>query len=480
MTLSSAFNYAMSGLAAASRSTTVVSDNLANSLTEGYRRRTLDLNSNSTGGVQIGSVIRTIDPALQKSSRAAEATYSASSVTATFYERVSDKIGTVNDDYSLAQRMTDFEAALVEATSLPDSDARLNNLAMEAEELALTIRQTATQVSDLRNASEQSIASQVEGLQRNLVNLDRTNNQILAARISGQDTSGLEDQRDQLINAINSVIPVQIYNRDNDQVALYTKGGTMLLDGVIAEIEFDERSMVTPYMSTGNGQLSGLTIDGKAINTSINGPIGGGTLAAEFYVRDVASVEAQADLDAMAGDLILRFQDPSVDPTLGATDIGLYTDGGFFYDPANQLGIANRIEINSVVAVGGAGETWRLRDGLNAATQGPKGDTTILNNYVDALQATNTLSSPGLGTGDYNAYTVASSLMTHFTQQNTWAQQELAFSSAMYSDYQTRELEMGVDTDAELQSLMVIETVYGANARMLQAIDDMMQELLSL
>lgn len=70
--------------------------------------------------------------------------------------------------------------------------------------------------------------------------------------------------------------------------------------------------------------------------------------------------------------------------------------------------------------------------------------------------------------------------MTNFTQENTWAEQELAYSSAIYSDIQSRELEQGVDTDAELQTLMMIETVYGANARMLQAIDEMMQELMRL
>ena len=59
MSLSTALNSAMSGLSAAGRSTSVVSDNLANALTEGYYRRTLDLTSaGQTGGVKIGAVYR--------------------------------------------------------------------------------------------------------------------------------------------------------------------------------------------------------------------------------------------------------------------------------------------------------------------------------------------------------------------------------------------------------------------------------------
>ncbi|WP_417839772.1 flagellar hook-associated protein FlgK [Tritonibacter scottomollicae] len=482
MSLSTALNSAMTGITAASRSTSVVSDNLANALTEGYYRRTLNLSSNgAAGGVSIGSVQRMIDPAIQKSVRLAEATHASNSVTSSFYSQVSDRVGTVNDAYSVAQRLTDMETALIEATSLPDSDARLNDLSMQAEELAMSIRDAADGVATLRNKAEGSINALVNGLETDLENLNEINKKILAAEIRGQDPSGLQDRRDNLIDSINEVIPVQVYQRDNNQTALYTTSGIKLIDGgSVAEFSFNKTSLVTPYMSIGNGQLSGLEIDGRSIDTSIDGKIGGGSLAAQFHVRDVAAVQAQNDLDTMAGDLIERFQDPTVDPTLGATDPGIFTDNAAYYDNTNELGIANRIEINSVIAMSGDAETWRLRDGLNAAAIGNRGDTTILNNYGAALDATNTISSPGLGSGDYSAYSIAANLMTNFTQENTWAEQQLAFSSAIYSDIQARELEQGVDTDSELQTLMMVETVYAANARMIQAIDEMMQELMRL
>ena len=165
MTLTSALNSAMTGITAASKQTAVVSDNLANALTPGYHRRSVELSTNAyTSGVQIGSVTRTLDPAIQKSVRAAEATYSGAMVTADFHTRMSDLIGSVNDDFSLAQRLTDVESALIEATSLPHSDARLNDLSMQAEELAVSINAAADGLSDLRNSSEESIAHLVRDL----------------------------------------------------------------------------------------------------------------------------------------------------------------------------------------------------------------------------------------------------------------------------------------------------------------------------
>lgn len=481
MTLTSALNSAMTGITAASKQTAVVSDNLANALTPGYHRRSVELSTNAyTSGVQIGSVTRTLDPAIQKSVRAAEATYSGAMVTADFHTRMSDLIGSVNDDFSLAQRLTDVESALIEATSLPHSDARLNDLSMQAEELAVSINAAADGLSDLRNSSEESIAHLVRDLQTNLQAVDDINDEILAARIGGLDTAPLEDQRDNLVDAINKVIPVQIHNRDNEAIALYTSNGIKLLDGSPAEITFDETAIVTPFMTIDNGMLSGLEIDGRTVDTTLNGALGGGEMAAHFHVRDVAAVQAQEDLDVFAGSLIERFQSSTVDPTIGAGDTGLFTDNGNVYDPTNLTAISSRINLNTSVSLSGDGETWRLRDGLHATGIGNQGDTTILNAYGDALSDPQTVSSNGIGSGDYSAYDMVSNILTHHTQETTWGEHELAYASTIFQEMQGRELEMGVDTDAELQTLMTLETIYAANARMIQAVDEMLDQLMRI
>lgn len=481
MSLSTAFNSAMTGITAASRQTSVVSDNLANALTEGYHRRSVDLASGRYGGVSIVSVDRAADPAVQKSVRAAEASFNAATVTSTFQTRIADLVGEVNDDYSLPARLTDFEAALIEATSLPESDARLNDLAMQGEELAKAINEVAGGIETLRNSSERSIDNMVTTVNESLQRLEDLNKQILTAQIRGNDTVALQDQRDNLISEVNSIIPTNVYERDMGMVALYTTSGIKLFDGSAAELSFDRRPLVTPHMTQANGLLSGLEIDGRAVSTAINGPIGGGQLAAHFHVRDVAAVEAQEDMDALAGDLISRFQDPAVDPTLGATDVGLFTNNGGFYDDTTDLvDISSRITFNATVALSGAGETWRLRDGLNAAGVGMRGDTTILNNYADALNTARAVTSSGLGSGSYDAFDIASNLLTHFTQEVSWGEQELAYSSTVYQDMQARAAEEGVDTDAELQNLMLLETIYGANARLLQAVDEMLDQIMRL
>ncbi len=481
MTLTSALNSAMTGITAVSKQTFVVSDNIANALTDGYYTRSVDTTSNVYGGVDIGAVSRSVDPAIQKSVRSAEASFASATVMEDFRSGVSDVLGTVNDDFSLSQRLTDFESAIIEATSLPDSDARLNDIAMQAEELVASINTAADGISDLRNASENSISGLISTLEQSLSTVDQLNDDILAAKVSGLDTASLEDQRDNAIDTVNSIIPAQIYEHDNGSLALYTQTGTKLLDnGSVAEFSFEETSIVTPYMTQDNGLLSGLEIDGKAIDTSITGPLAGGELAAQFYVRDVAAVEAQDDLDVFAGNLIERFQDSSVDATLGPTDAGLFTDSGAFYDTADVTGIANRLVLNSSVSLTGDAETWRLRDGLNAVGIGLTGDTTTLNAYLGALSEQNTVTSLGIGTGDYTAFDMVSNVLTYHTQQATWSEAELTYTSTVYQEVLGAEFELGVDTDAEIQKLMVLETIYAANAQIIQAVDEMLDQIMGI
>ena len=74
MSITSAFNSAMTGLTAAGRASSVVSENLANAMTPGYAKRSLTLSSSATTlGVKIVGINRNIDPAIQSSRRSTEA-----------------------------------------------------------------------------------------------------------------------------------------------------------------------------------------------------------------------------------------------------------------------------------------------------------------------------------------------------------------------------------------------------------------------
>lgn len=481
MSITSALNSAMSGLTANARLSQVTSENLANALTPGYSSQRLNLSTSGyTAGVRIGDVERTVDPALQATTRVAEAEYARSDVYANFYEKMSGFVGTVDDATSITALMSDFDAALVEATSRPDSTERLHELSVQAGLVVRSINDAASGLNKLRVDAETSIDVQVDKLNNQLKELEKLNARIVVSQAAGTPTTAMEDQRDLLIDAVNQVIPVNVVQRDQGRVALYSKGGVALLDGRASELSFDAKRNIEPQMTIDNGLLSGLEVDGRPIDTTTDGPLRGGTLVAAFDIRDNAAVEAQNDLDAIARDLIERFQNPALDPTIGATDAGIFTDDGGAFDPADTVGISARLELHDNVAMDGQAETWRFRDGLYAAAQGEPGNASQLIGYSEALAEDRTISTTKLGLISGNVNTLSASLMSRFARDSDSANNSLSYAATSYTEMAKAEQALGVDSDAELQNLMLIENAYAANAKMLTAIDEMMQTLLRI
>ncbi|HMO70204.1 MAG TPA: flagellar basal body rod C-terminal domain-containing protein, partial [Paracoccaceae bacterium] len=60
------------------------------------------------------------------------------------------------------------------------------------------------------------------------------------------------------------------------------------------------------------------------------------------------------------------------------------------------------------------------------------------------------------------------------------ADAEAGFAGARAQAMRQVELEGGVDTDRELQDLMAVERAYGANARVIKAVDEMIQLILGI
>jgi len=425
-------------------------------------------------------VERVRDVALQSSARTAEAEYAASGVYADFYTKMTGLVGTVDDETSISAQISNFDAALIEAISRPDSTERLHELSVQASLVIDSITSAADGLNALRVSAETAIDIQVDQLNADLKEIEKLNARIVVSQAAGTNTTAMEDQRDLLIDSVNKSIPVNVVQRGQGQVALYSEGGVALIDGKASELSFDAKRNIEPQMTLGNGLLSGLEINGRLIDTSANGPLRGGTLASEFDIRDNVAVEAQVDLDAVTADLIGRFQDSGLDPTIGVGDAGIFTDSGSAFDPVDTVGVSARLELNTLVAMDGDAETWRFRDGLYAAAPGDPGDASQLIAYSDAIAENRTVSTTKLGTVTADLNTMSASLMSRFARDSNGANNTMSYAATSFTEMAQAELALGVDSDAELQNLMLIENAYAANAKMLSAIDEMMQTLLRI
>jgi flagellar hook-associated protein 1 len=462
MSVTSALAGALSGLSATSRQAEILSSNVANATTPGYARRQVSLGATVLAGhgqgVQIQGITRDVDRHLLGERRLAQAGGGDRDVRAEFLKQMEQAFGTPDSVGSLSARLAAFDQSLVEAAGRPESQARLNGIATTAKSLAAGLASATKDIQAARASADRRIGEEVGKLNSTIAQLHELNVELRSA-----------------------IVPVREVPRDLNQIAIFTTGGAPLLEGSAAVIGFTTTHTITPEMSQALGGLSGITINGRPYDTAgTASPILGGTLGALFAVRDDLAVTAQGKLDAAARDLVERFASPTVDPTLAPGAPGLFTDGGAAFDPLDEVGLAGRLTLNAAADPAQGGSLFRLRDGLGAATEGPPGNGTLLNALHAALTGARPLASTGFAAGSRSFATLAGDILSDTSAQRLSAQSEQSFASAKLTALTDLEAQNGIDTDQEMQDLLIIEKNYAANAKVIQAVADMIDTLIRL
>jgi flagellar hook-associated protein 1 FlgK len=482
MSLNFALGNALSGLTAASRMAEVISSNVANAQTDGYGRRVVELSAQSVGGrgagVRVDAILRVSDRTLMAERRGAEANLAAGNQRLTSLERIEAAWGIGTEGATLDARIAALEQALTAAAGDPSSDIGLAKVVSRLNDVAATVRSGSDAIGEERERADADIASQVKALNTALQQVEKLNIQINKARVAGDDALGLVDQRQGVIDRISAIVPVREVERDRGMVSLFTTTGLTLLDERAAEVGFTQTPTITAGMTYAGGALGGLTLNGEPVpGGGAVGRMTGGSLAASFGLRDEVLPAQQAALDAVARDLIGRFADPAVDPTLAPGDAGLLTDAGGAFDPLDTTGLAGRLTVNTAVDPAAGGALFRLRDGVAATAAGPVGRGDQLDAWLDALAVRRPLAGGGVSrsAAGHAAVTVGALGAARLETED-----EVGFAAASFNGLKERELALGVDTDAEMQTLLLVEHSYAANARVIETVDFLIRRLMEI
>lgn len=481
MSLTSSLNTAGAGLDLSSRRAEVIARNVANADRPGYARRSV-----ASGGVGVGipgqnvAIARDFDPRLVQLRREAQSAAAGEGTLQTFYAQLDSTIGDPDQAGSLQDGLARLDAAFVAAAAGPTSAIRLAEISDAAAGVASTLNALDDVVQRGRQTADTDIGKAVEGLNRDLSEVERLNTDILRRNAAGHDASDFLDQRTVLIDRISEQIPLRELPRDDGRVALVSAGGILLLDGPPVKLGFAPRAPITATM-TAPGQLSGLTVNGKSVATG--GPtnaIPGGALSSLFRLRDEIAPEATARLDALAADLISRFEGPAIDDTIAPGGVGLFTDRGAPFDAAADAGLAGRIAVNGLVSPDRPDQHWRLRDGLGAASPGSGSDTSLLLRYGDAFASRGAPVLAGLPDVAADVTGHAAALRSLVSTDRVRSDDRLGFARTKATTLAEDRDGGRVDIDAEMRRLVEVEQAYAANARVIQAVSDMMNRLMEI
>lgn len=466
MALSSALNAALSGLSVTSRRAEVVSANIANVTTPGYGRREVLVQANAFApGVQALGVLRKTDPSIINDRRSAGAASDAATILSEQLMRLERAFGVPGEERSLSSAIDTLDSALIRAAGAPQTASNLAAVASAAKALASQFAETSAVIQQVRADADARIGMEVGLLNSNLSRIADLDHQIVAAKTAGRDSAALSDQRQVLVDQVSRIIPLREVARADGRPALIALSGASLLDGRPARFGFTTSPAIS---ASDNTPLSGLTLNGQTLTGGPDSLIAGGTLSAAFTLRDQITPNLQADLDALAKNLVDRLA--AADTTINAPSPGLFTDLGGPIAPAAAPGLSARLRLNVLADLDAGGDLRHLRDGFGALQSRPVGD----GGQLSSLQAALAAPSPRSVAGN------AAELLQSLSVQRVTAESDAARATARAAIMVEAEAANGVSTDQELQDLLQIEKAYSANARVMQVIDGLLQTLLEV
>ena len=405
------------------------------------------------------------------------------------------ELGQPSEGRSIAGALARLEQAFISLAETPESASLQREVVHAAHAVTTSLADLSASVRRLRENAEVQIQAEVEVVNQSLADLERVNDEIKLLAGTGRDVTALEDQRDRLIDTIAERIPVREIRRAPNDVLLLTEQGVPLFDGKAATVGFTRTAGIAPAaIHAGGGApepgyaavLSGLTVDGRdlAPGSGDAQAIASGRIAGLFAVRDDMAVQMQKQIDQLASALIDRFQDPANDPSLAPGTPGLFTSAGLFHDrsdPAEIVGIADRIAVNVAVDPDQGGAAWRVRDGVGAAAPGAAGDPAQVFRFLAGFDDTLTYPADSGLAPMLSLRATAGELVSG--QQSARADaQSRAERQAVVADTlrDARANATGVNVDNELQRMLQLEKSYAANANVVQMAARMLDELLSI
>jgi flagellar hook-associated protein 1 len=459
MNLSQALNIGRNALIASSRGTQVASQNITNSSTPGYTRRTLDLEAIPMawgGGVRAGQSVRQIDPYLERrglGARAFSGETDARVKTLAVVDTVfADGQGSVGD------ALDAFDSALTDLSVEPQSIPARQVLLARADDLGKAFTRAQDALAEARIGANERISTDIDTVNSKLDRIGELNKEIMAGKNALQDVGDLEDQRDQLVRDISSALPVQVIPDDSGAVAVVLAGSRDLvsIDSQVHHLvsQFDNTSGAVTIQRETNGALEDIT------SFFTTGSIGGNIAA-----RDGALLDAQNNLDQLAYDISTAYNTQHL---LG-TGLDGNTGRNLFNPLTTVTGAAKNFGVSSDVA------------GNPRAIGAAQGNLSLPGDNRNAQALLALHDSKFAGGGTATAQQAFSAMVAAAGGAAQSAQDQQAFADTSLEQIDAlRESVSGVSSDEEMMTMMKFQRSYQAALRVVETADSMLGELLNM
>ncbi len=466
MSLESALSIAGSGLAVVQRQISVVSQNVANASTTGYVREVSVQTSLEAGsqpsGVVSGPTQRALDAPLQASVLSQNAAVSGLQTRAAALSVVDAAQGTTGDGgSSLASLAGGLQTAFTTLRTDPSSAPQQQAVVGAAQSLAGGINALSQTYTAQRQAAQDAVVQQVATANQALGQIGALSTQIVALRAQGASTADLENQRDEQVASLSSLLSVHTKVSASGDMSVTTDDGLSLptrgTGGPLATSDLTIAPGDTYAKGPPAGAIPAITIGKVDVTASLTG----GSIGANVMLRDTTLPGYQAGLDGYSQTLATRFSGQGLD---------LFTAGGATVPaaPAGAAGLSASIQVNAAVMA----TPSQVRDGTSGAASGAAGSTTIIDGVLNT-----TFAAQG---GAQGLVSQAATLVASQSQDSAAASASLSTQTGVQTTLKSQlDSASGVSVDQELSNMVGLQNAYGAGGKIISALESMFNSLLS-
>lgn len=458
MSLYSILGVGASGLRAATVGVNVVSQNATNAATPGYTRREV-LQSPLPGppiggnGVQSTGPARTIDRFVERRLLGATAAHAEADARVSSLGALD---ATFSEDGGLGSALDAFQSAIQALSSAPVDGPTRSQVLASAEALSTAFQRASSNLTQAVSDADGHVGDAVGTANGLVAQLDSLQQQIKKSELGGVEASDLRDTFDERLRELAKLVPVKVVESP--------KGINVMLDGGVGLVAA-EGGHATLAAPVGPGGLRQVTATAGGQTLDVTSKITGGAIGGYLAARDRVLPAAQTKLDQLASDIATAY---SAAHAAGAGLDGV-TGRQLFTVPATVAGAAGAFSVSTDVA----GYPDRLAAASDPSL--PQGDNRNAL-ALDAL-ASRTVASGGTRTpGDALSDLVATSGEAVQT-----AQRDVEVLGAAKSQASAlRSSVSGVSSDDEMVALTQYQRAYQASLKVVQAADDMLQELIAM
>lgn len=308
--MSSIINSAMSGLSAAQAALSTTSNNISNYTVAGYSRQTTLLSqAGSTlqgisyygNGVNVSGVQREYDEFITTQLRGSSASYSAVNTQHNQISNIDDLLSTSTT--SLSTSIQSFFTNVQNVVSNANDPSARQSMLSYAQGLVNQFQTTAQYLNNMQTSVNTDITASVDQVNTFTRQIADLNTQIAKLTTGGGAApNDLLDQRDQLVNSLNTVVGVKVAQQDGSYIV--SAGNITLVNGRNATSLVAMPSSADPTRITvgySDKQAGNVAIPEKTLTT--------GSLAGLLAFRSQDLDGAQNQLGQLAAAFTTAFND---------------------------------------------------------------------------------------------------------------------------------------------------------------------------